>query len=232
MDKIAIAGKIKKQSIYNYFDYFLLTAIIALTGFEFFFRDNTILYLIIGPVSYVLFLLKGKKISPKLLSILGLLFLLFLFQSLTFNLPYNIVFTGVLRFFIYFLIVSVVGLRFNKVYINIMYFLCLISLFLFALSSVFPFFYEFLLVISKNITSLGINDETYEHWSNPSQTIIIYVIPLINAMRNCGPFWEPGMFSVFISIALAINLISSRKVFEKKIWFFYLPLLLHFQQPL
>lgn len=216
MAEIAFAGKIKKQSIYNFFDYFLLAAIIALTGFEFFFRDNTILYFAIGPISFILFVLKGGKISPKLLSMLGLLLLLFLLQSLTFNLPYNIAFTGTLRFFIYFSICHVIGLRFNTIYINIMYCICLSSLFLFTLTSISAIFYDLLLAASKNITSLGINDETYENWANPSQNIIIYVIPLLNTMRNCGPFWEPGMFAIFINIALAINLITNKRVLEKK----------------
>lgn len=216
MAEIAFAGKIKKQSIYSFFDYFLLSSIIALTGFEFFFRDKTSLYLIIGPISFILFILKRGKLSLKLFSMLGLLLLLFLLQSFTFGLSYSFAFTGILRFFIYFSIAQVIGLRFNTVYINIMYCICLISLFLFALTAISPSFRDLLLSISKNITSLGVNDESYDNWSNPSQNIIIYVIPLLNTMRNCGPFWEPGMFAVFINIALAINLISNKRILEKK----------------
>jgi hypothetical protein len=36
-------------------------------------------------------------------------------------------------------------------------------------------------------------------------------------IRNCGPFWEPGMFSVFLNIALMINLfINKTDLFSKK----------------
>ena len=172
MAEIMFTGKIKKQSIYHFYDYFLLSAIIALTGFEFFFRDKTSIYLIIGPVSFALFIIKGGQISSKLLSMLGLLFLLFLLQSLAFNLQYSIAFTGVLRFLIYFFVAQVIGLRFNKVYINIMYYICIISLILFALTSVLPSLRDLLLAASKNITSLNVNDKSFDNWTNPSQNII------------------------------------------------------------
>ena len=35
-----------------------------------------------------------------------------------------------------------------------------------------------------------------------------YLLPGINMMRNCGPFWEPGMFAVYLSIALFFNLFA------------------------
>lgn len=204
----------KSQSIYNFFNYFLLSAIVASTGFEYFFREPLILYLI-APISFSLFIFKRKLVPPKLLYFISLLLLIFLIQSFIFDMPYSLAFTGILRFFIYFSIASVIGSNFNRVYVKVMYQICLISLFLFISSSLFQPFYNFLLSISKNVSSLGINDETYEHWTNESQNIIIYLIPLVRTTQNSGPFWEPGMFAVFINIALAINIIANKKVLEK-----------------
>jgi hypothetical protein len=216
MDKIIINGEIKKESIYNFFDYFLLLAIIALTGFEFFFRDKMMIYFILAPISFILFFLKNEKIPSKLIVFLGILLLLFILQSASFDMPYSLAFTGVLRFFVYFLIISIVGVRFNKVFVNIMYAICIIGVSLFILTLISTDFYDFLVQISQNISSIGIDNDINIEWSNPSQNIIIYVIPLETTLRNNGPFWEPGMFAVFINIALAINLLSSKRMLDKK----------------
>ena len=218
MDKIIDNIQIKLQSIYNFFDYFLLVAIIALTGSEFFYRDNIIIYMVLFPVSFMLFYYKVKKIPYKFLFFLGLLFVILFAQSFIFNMSFFIPVTTTLRFFIYFMIASVIGLRFNKVYVNIIYFICSYSIVLFLLTLISADFYNFLLQISQNITSLNIDVESlsYIDSSNPSQSILFYVIPLRTVFRNNGPFWEPGMFAVFINIALAINLISNKTLFERK----------------
>lgn len=218
MDEIIENRKIKIQSIYNFFDYFLLTAIIALTGFEFFYRDNTMIYLLLFPVSFILFYFKNLKISYRFLFFILIFSILHFAHSFIFKMSYFLPITSVLRFFIYFMIASVIGLRFNKVYINIIYFICFYSIILFLLTLISDDFYNFLLFISRNINSLNIDFESqsYLDSSNPSQNIIVYLIPLRTVFRNNGPFWEPGMFAVFINIALAINLISNKTLLEKK----------------
>ncbi len=218
MDKIIENMQIEIRSIYNFFDYFLLIAIIALTGSEFFYRDKTIIYLILFPVSLILFYYKVKKIPYKFLFFIGLLFVILFAQSFIYNMSFFIPINTVLRFFIYFMIASIIGLRFNKVYVNIIYFICSYSIVLFFLTLFSADFYNFLLQITQNITSLNIDVESlsYIDSSNPSQNLVFYVIPLRSIFRNNGPFWEPGMFAVFINIALVINLISNKTLFEKK----------------
>lgn len=206
----------KQKLIYNFLEYFLLTSIIALTGFEFFYRDNIILYFVVGPISLFFFFNKKNKVSVQLIIFLALLFILFVLQSYMFNMSYSFAIVGVARFIIYFLVISVIGQHFNKIFVNILYIICLYSVILYLLTLGSPVFYDLLIKISKHIVSININDDFINSTTNPSQNIILYVIPLVKKLQNNGPFLEPGMFAVFINIALAINIIMKRRINDIK----------------
>lgn len=62
----------------------------------------------------------------------------------------------------------------------------------------------------KSIASLFplLGWDNIENNTNVVTTLYIYSIPLDNEgfIRNSGPFWEPGRFTIYITLALAINL--------------------------
>ena len=59
--------------------------------------------------------------------------------------------------------------------------------------------------------SLNVHDAVFE---GGGLNIIIYnfqtavLLEIVGFLRNCGPFWEPGMYAVFLNIALAFNLFN------------------------
>lgn len=223
MSKITPFGTIKRQSIDNFLNYFLLTAIIALSGFEFFYRDNSIVYFLLVPVGLFLFLKKKCKISWQFLCFITCLCIVLFLQDYLFYLPYSNIVTTVTRFFVYFFIASVVRDNFNKVFVNIIYFLCVVSLIFYVAINLSDGIYHFLLDITQNIKSLGdISEEFIARDTNPGHNLIIFKISLAGIERNNGPFWEPGMFAVFINIALSVNLIKNDKFLEKKNFIFLL----------
>lgn len=207
--------EIKKSQINLCLEYFLLIAIIALSGFEYFYRATDLLYFILFPFSAILFFTKKKYGMTKQFLIVLLSF--FVWGSLcivenkmsTLNFIYFII-----RFFTYFFIASIICRKFVSMYINIMYVLCFISLAFYSLINISEGFYSILLSMSSGIKALNISAEFIS--TNPSNTIILFTIPHENIIRNSGPFWEPGMFAVFINIALVINLFSGSKVFTRK----------------
>ena len=87
-----------------------------------------------------------------------------------------------------------------------MYYISLISLFLYTFTNIFSSFRDFLLIISKGIIPLAFSSEVIS--SNPNNTIFFYTISHELNYRNNGPFWEPGMFGVFLVIAFLFSIIK------------------------
>ncbi|GHU82950.1 hypothetical protein FACS189415_4300 [Bacteroidia bacterium] len=201
---------------YLFLDYFLIFGIIALTGFEFFVNDATIIYFILLPVSLFRFIIEKKQISKWFIVFVVLLSMVFWGQQILFSLPFFPLITTIARFCTYFFIVAVVYDNFSKVFVNIVYCLCIISLFFYTLINISDSAYNFLLNISNGITPLNLQSESLQFDSNPGNNIIIYKIQIYNLERNSGPFWEPGQFAVFINIALALSIIINNKLFNAK----------------
>lgn len=195
---------IKKNNLF--WEYSLLLAIIALTGFEFFFRNNYLIYLLLGPISFVIFIKRRLKIPSKALFVLSLLAIVTLFQIFYFNLDRYFLVTTVFRFSTYLFIASILNINFGKIFVRIMYIIGGASLFFYLLINLSTVTYDFLISISDGITPLSFTSEEADLSSNPNNTLIIHTIPHESIYRNSGPFWEPGMFGVFLSLAFALSI--------------------------
>jgi len=206
---------VKKHERYLFVDYFLISSIIALTGFEFFFRAIELLFYIIGPISCIVFIHRKRKFTVQFVMFL---LMLIVWSSVQILLGYSTVGALIhfnIRFVIYYLVVASVGNNFGKIFINIVTCISAISIVMYALINLFPGIYEFLYVISFGIKSLGGGIDA-ELTSNPGHSLIIFFLPTVQIMRNSGPFWEPGMFAVFINIALVLNVLKTRKLTDNK----------------
>lgn len=187
--------------------------IIALTGFEFFYRDAELIYFILFPISSIAFWIKKESFDAKSFGLIFLFVLITAIHCYKFNMSYFFAFTTFIRFTTYYFIASIVSVNIDKIFINIIYFFSCISLFFYILINISDSLYEFLLYISNNITSLSIK---IDNDTSPNQTLILYTVPFENLFKNNGPFWEPGMFAVFLNIALALNVISTKNLFKIK----------------
>jgi hypothetical protein len=192
--------KLKKQRIQNRTNILL----IALTGFEFFFRNNFLIYFLIGPISFLVFKKRKKSFNKRLIIFLSLLFFLTIFQCLYFENPLSVAINVLVRFTIYVLIASLIKATIVKDYVRIMYVISIISLVFHSLINVSNSFYNLLISISSNIIPLGFDSSIAS--SNPNNTLIVFTVPHELIYRNSGPFWEPGMFGVFLVLALCLTL--------------------------
>ena len=108
--------------------------------------------------------------------------------------------------------------RFLKIFVEVIYCISIISLLFYALSFI-PSVKSFLMYqIAPHFVSLDVQEAVED---GGGINILIYnfqtdyLLEYINMMRNCGPFWEPGMFAVYLNVALFFNLfaVNSEKKF-------------------
>ena len=206
---------VRNYERHSFVDYFLMSSIIALTGFEFFFRAIELFFYVIGPISCIVFIHRKRKFTVQFVVFL---LILIAWSSVQIMLGYSSVGALIhfnIRFVIYYLVAVSVGNNFGRIFVNIVTCISAISIVMYALINLFPGIYEFLYVISLGIRSLGGGIDA-ELTSNPGHSLIIFFLPAVQTMRNSGPFWEPGMFAVFINIALVLNVLKTRKLTDNK----------------
>lgn len=91
-------------------------------------------------------------------------------------------------------------------FIQIMYFFAIVSLICYTLFAVMRLPYSWMPLLQKN-------NDTLEQF----RSIIIYSIRLNDADRNCGPFWEPSIFSIYLIIAAQLESFVLKRKSKKKI---------------
>lgn len=188
--------------------YFLVFSLIALTAFEFFFRAD---YLVLPLFLYSgwLFLTRKNHFQIQALLIISPFFLISILQSAALGVNYRVPFILLVGLFTYYIISCLLKEEFFKYYIKILLIISLVSLVFYFLS----FSDSFMSVINNSIAPYfkSLNKEV--SGNKAGGNILIYnfleYYSLFN--RNSGPFWEPGMFAVFLNIALFYNLIASRR---------------------
>lgn len=207
---------IKRRDIVDYLLVFLL---IALSGFPFFTAKR--LYLIIGFLFAVyIFISRRKKINEFYLVTIFILLFVVIFQTYIFD--YFDVKTQIglfIRWTFPFVVVIVVGKKLAEYYINVIYYLAIISFIFFIPSILIPGFEKFLLQKCAPIFNQAVSEGSMYSY-NPN--ILVYTIKtdagirFSNYFRNSGPFWEPGAFAGYTIIALMFNMILTSTLKNKK----------------
>jgi hypothetical protein len=194
-------------------NYMLLLIIIATTANPYFFDSNE--FLIVGfLISAAVFLMRGKKFDQNYVLVCGLFLLLEVLQFAGFG-GFNVQTFSALFIkltFAYFVVKCVEG-NFFEYYVQILKVICWISLGFYTLSFV-PGVYDF---IYNSITPF-FEPPFYKtvDFFTAQHNVIIYTFAYdcYQTYRNPGPFWEPGIYSIFIILALLFNLVREKKVFS------------------
>jgi len=203
-------------------DYLLLTIVIALTGFEVIYRASLLLQFIILIFVAVCFFYKKHTFKLKFWFWISPFLIPFIFQGLfidNLSLGVNNILALVVKFVICYMVFEIIKERFHSTFVNLIYFFSVISLLLFPT--------QFSQSLTKSIKS------TADSFIKPigtedlppgfvSSTLILFTYQHIYGqdyvdLRNCGPFWEPGMFALFLILALLINIfVMKANLFSKK----------------
>lgn len=192
-----------KLSKRNFIDYFLLFFTIAVSGIPFF--STSILYLPLFIILLLVFLIRKNKIDTKFLVILFFVGIITGLQTYIFDFFSFQTSLGVfLRIINGYLIIKLLKKKFISYYINILYFLAIISLIIYFPTLIIPSLGYLLSSLSPILNFLNFAD--YEH-----STIVIYNLHHLASLRNSGPFWEPGAFAGYLMPAYMFNFLTYEK---------------------
>jgi len=196
-----------------WFKYLLFIYILAISSWEYFYRvSNTAVYLLF-PIALFLSVYYRKRINT------GVLFLLpfvaiFISQVILYSIPYHFPITLFVRLFTIYLVASIIGKELIYITINSIKFIAVISLVFYVLLH-FDFTNNLFLQLSENFNNLGSMPETVVDWPN----FMIYTITPkpddFFLYRNSGPFREPGLYVIFLNIALFLNMLLTREIINK-----------------
>lgn len=194
------------------FQYFLLVYLVAITGFMSFFGLTKAIYLLTPIVLYKTWK-EHRYVPNNIFRIIAFIFVCFFIQGLCHQGEWTVSVTQSIRMFTLALCAVWVIRDFRVLFPRLVYYISLWSLILWLGCMVFPGFQSALINIAHYLPELR-SEEFLQYSSNPSESIYIYTINTAGSIRNSGPFWEPGMFTVFITIALAINLFNRVSLFN------------------
>lgn len=212
----------KASKISIYIDYILLTFFILISGGGFTYGMFNNWAYILFPVVLYIYLNRGYKISNKMVLVVMAFALLHLLHALMWHAPITSTVQATLIIFTLVLFARIIYPNFNRIFVNIILFFAVTSLVIWCISMT-PAGYKFMLNFSQGLPQYGIeklwevaeNENMYTCYLFSYYTFFQDNL-LANMVRNPGPFWEPGRFTIYLTIALMLRIYNNPKnLFDK-----------------
>ena len=208
--------------------YCLLYFFIAMTSIPFFVSD---IYLYLGfLISFILFIYKKQKVDLFIIVYSLIYFAIFMAQVFWFSVDEpNIILGYFFRIIYAYMTIKIIGEKIVDYYINIIFFFSIISLLFFIPYIFYPEQFDQLFrSLSELVEPFQIDTPGRDHF-------ILYTYGLEyedvdgdsakSLIRNSGPFWEPGGYGIFLTIAILFEMIKKHRFFTKKTIVFLIALL-------
>lgn len=215
----------KKTVVSTYIDYILLTFFILISGGGFTYGMFGNWAYILLPIVLFIYIKRGYNINGKMFLALIAFAMLFTLQALMWNGPITSIIQPTLQIFTLLLFTKIIYPNFNKIFVNIIYFFAITSLVIWCISMI-PAGYNFMFSLSQSLPQYGVE----KLWEVTDLGETMYTCYLFSysalesgftastgIVRNYGPFWEPGRFTIFLTIALMIRLYNNPKFDRKNI---------------
>lgn len=205
MDKI-----IKGRDTSKWFEYLFLIFIILWSGGGFTYGLFPRWMFVAFPILGAIFLVRRIKLTQSELIVIAILYCILLLQALKHGGAFITTLTPLFTIIVCAMFARLINHRFVEIYTKIIYYISYITLVLWLIS-LFPVGLRVLRAIATAIPQLGWDNFVYT--TNVVDTLYVYSIPreINGVVRNSGPFWEPGRFTIFITIAIAINLFYKKQ---------------------
>jgi hypothetical protein len=202
----------------NFIDVLLLFLLIATSGIEFFYLNE--IWIAFG-LLFVLFVrIKRntvKQFDTKFFFILTLFVLWEFLQFIYFGRIRIRPLIGTFgRLTFAYLVLKTINYNFLKHYVNTISFLAIISLIFYLLYYVSPNFILNLIDLGNEFFTPIKRDEDLYIYNKPNLILFSFHGFEYFPKRNSGPFWEPGAFAVFLSLALVFSLLNNNKISSSK----------------
>jgi len=203
--------KREASSVNHFLNYLITYFAIAFSGIPFF-DENRVARAVFLVVIASIFVFRNRKIDFKIILLIIVFMLIEVMQiSIWGGRAFTIITSLSFLIILPYLVHKVVGIKFLKYYLNIIYVYAIISLFFWAASNYIQEFHDFTYTIAallKPYTPHKITESFILYTYENSMELGLY--------RNPGPFHEPGAFGVFLVLAIVINYIINKKIMDKK----------------
>lgn len=211
MEQVITGNKVAK-----WYEYAILLFLILWSGggFTYGIFPEWMLYML--PIVGLIFSKKKCKLSKTAIVFIGVVLSVHFMQMVSYGGAIINIIKPACILFICAMFSKIISGKFVYIYRDLIYLISLICLILWFIC-LFPLGLSVLKSIASQFPLLGWDN--IENNTNVVTTLYIYSIPLETEglIRNSGPFWEPGRFTIYITLALAINLFYFKeKITSKK----------------
>ena len=206
-----------KSSIFNYA---LLTFIILWSGGGFTYGLFPYWMLYALPVVAIAFFSNGNKFSTHDWRVIIILSAVLILQLIKFSGAPISILSPILIIIICMMAAHLFRNNFTSMFVNIIYFFAFSSLVLWFINLV-PAGHSIIDSVARGLPQLGwenLSDMESNSVNNSRSVYLFTISDHENILpRNHGPFWEPGRFTIYLALALAINLFyNNDKLTSKK----------------
>lgn len=192
----------------KFIDYLFLLLLIAVSGMPYFL--TTFLYLPLFIIYTISFVMRRYRLDREFIFLLFFLTLITISQTLVFDVFSFQNSLGVyLRITLGYMIIKLLNKKFIEYYINILYYLTIIAVAIYAILVIVPSIVSLLKSIVPIFDVLNFANTNQE-------TLIIYNFNALKELRNSGPFWEPSAFGGYLIIAIIFTFFKSDIVNKNK----------------
>jgi hypothetical protein len=188
-------------------DYFIVGGLVAVSGFPYFMTAQINFFILFLIVSLIY--LKRSLVFDIRVLVIVFAFLIVEVLQFLFIKPFDpIMISGTfIRMFLSCFVVSLTKDKFTKYFSNIIYFFSIISFLFFIpsllISGFFSFFVSNICPFFKPV--FDYEGGFYTVW--PSNILFCFHDCVLGEFRNPGPFWEPGLFAVFLKVWTRQNIV-------------------------
>ena len=213
MEQITIYND--KTNKTKWYEYAILLFIILWSGGGFTYGLFLEWMLYMMPVVGFIFFHRGYKLSNSTILLIGVVLSVHFLQMVNFGGAIVNLIKPTCLLLVCAMFAKIISCKFVKVYLDLVYFISQVCLVLWVIC-LFPLGLSFLRSIASQFPLLGWDN--IENNTNIVDTLYIFSIPqdFKGLMRNSGPFWEPGRFTIYITLALAINLFYFKEKITSK----------------
>lgn len=178
--------------------------------------------IVLFPFLYILYKKRGCCLNKKIVIVTFMLTFIVLLQTLSFRGDFNTTTKYLLALYSVMIMSCYLfkSRHFVDLYIKIVFLISVISLVFWCIDFT-PQGHNLLLDIGESLPQLGWDNmrETREgSTANKSYTLYVYTVYFIDDLlipQNTGPFWEHGIFCIYLIIAFYLNAIRENKIITK-----------------
>lgn len=178
--------------------------------------------IVLFPFLYILYKKRGCCLNKKIVIVTFVLTFIVLLQTLSFSGDFNTTTKYLLALYSVMIMSCYLfkSRHFVDLYIKIVFLISVISLVFWGIDFT-PQGHNLLLDIGESLPQLGWDNmrETREgSTANESYTLYVYTVYFIDDLlipQNTGPFWEHGVFCIYLIIAFYLNAIRENKIITK-----------------